>query len=79
MCDAEIVCESGRTRLVLGLGLWRLEGAGEDGESDVFQLLRHLGVAEILVQHDTVHQLCVLQFAPNLAVHLSGRQGFPSG
>lgn len=59
--------------LVLGLGLWRLERAGEDGNSDILQALGHLGVAHVLVQDNAPYQGCVFQLAPHLAIHLCDR------
>jgi len=45
---------------VLGLGLWGLEGAGEDHDLGVLDLLLHGGMGEVLVNDDTLNELGVL-------------------
>ena len=42
--------------LVLGLGLGRLEGAGEDGEARVMYLVGHLWMGEVLVDDNTLYE-----------------------
>lgn len=64
--------------LVLGLGLGRLEGAGQDGDAGVLQHARHLGVAEVLVDYDAVDQRRVFQAAPRFPLHLLARTCRPS-
>lgn len=56
--------------LVLGLGLGRLKGAGQDGDLGVLDLGRHLGVGEILVDDDALDEDGVLERAADLAVDL---------
>jgi len=48
---------------VLGLGLRGLEGAGEDLDLLVLHFLGHLGVLEVLVDHNSLDQLGLLQLA----------------
>mmetsp|Transcript_27580 Transcript_27580/g.60247 ORF Transcript_27580/g.60247 Transcript_27580/m.60247 type:complete len:315 (-) Transcript_27580:172-1116(-) len=55
--------------LVLGLGLRGLERASENGDLCVFDSLVHLRVANVLVEHDTVHQLRVFQLASHLGLN----------
>lgn len=45
---------------MLGLGLWGLEGAGEDDTLGIVDLLGHLGVRELLVDDDTFNERRVL-------------------
>jgi len=45
---------------VLGLGLWGLEGAGQNANLSVFDLLLHGRVGEVLVNNDTFNELGVL-------------------
>jgi len=45
---------------VLGLGLWGLEGAGEDDALGIVDLLGHLGVRELFVDDDTLNERGVL-------------------
>mmetsp|Transcript_9052 Transcript_9052/g.15310 ORF Transcript_9052/g.15310 Transcript_9052/m.15310 type:complete len:364 (+) Transcript_9052:294-1385(+) len=61
----------GDIQLMLSLGLGRLEGAGEDAHLHVLEALGHLRVAELLVDHDAVDQLRLLQAATRLAFHLN--------
>lgn len=56
--------------LVLGLRLWRFEGAGQDGQLGILYLIRHLGVGEILVDDNTLHEQRILKRTSDLAVHL---------
>jgi hypothetical protein len=55
---------------MLGLWLWRLEWTGEDGNLHIAQLLRHLGVREVLVDNDALHQHAVLHTAAHLSLYL---------
>lgn len=55
---------------VLGLGLWWLERACEDGDLGVSHLGRHLGVREVLVDNDTLDEKGILQSATDLSIHL---------
>ena len=57
--------------LMLCFGLWRLEGAGEQANAGIFQRLRHLGVRETLIQHQTVNQLGILQLASRLGLDIT--------
>jgi len=45
---------------VLGLGLWGLEGAGQDANLGVLDFLSHGGMGEVLVDDDTLDELGVL-------------------
>ena len=56
--------------LVLRLGLRGLEGAGEDGDLGILDLLRHLRVRDVLVEDDAVDQHGVLELAANLPFNL---------
>lgn len=47
-------------KLVLGLGLWGFEGAGEDAHLGVLDLLLHLGVREVLINDNTFNEFGVL-------------------
>jgi len=42
---------------VLGLGLWGLEGAGQDANLGVLDFLSHGGMGEVLVDDDTLDEL----------------------
>mmetsp|Transcript_8408 Transcript_8408/g.28854 ORF Transcript_8408/g.28854 Transcript_8408/m.28854 type:complete len:250 (+) Transcript_8408:2057-2806(+) len=55
---------------MLGLWLWGLEGAGQDGDLGVLDVLGHLGVRHVLVDHDPVDQLRVLDAPADLAFDL---------
>eukprot|EP00962_Isochrysis_galbana_P018199 scaffold5240_cov116-Isochrysis_galbana.AAC.7 len=57
-------------QLVLRLGLGRLERAGEHADLGVLDVLGHLRMRHVLVDHDAAHQLGVLERAADLAVHL---------
>mmetsp|Transcript_26953 Transcript_26953/g.54213 ORF Transcript_26953/g.54213 Transcript_26953/m.54213 type:complete len:288 (-) Transcript_26953:615-1478(-) len=56
--------------VVLGLGFGRLERTRQDAEPRVLDVLHHAGMTDVLVQHDTVHQLRVFHLPPSLALHL---------
>ena len=60
----------GDVQFMLGLGLGRLEGAGEDAHLGVLDLLGHLRMGELLVDDDAMDQLGLLQAAAGLALHL---------
>ena len=60
---------AGDIELVLGLGLGRLEGAGEDAHLCVLDRLGHLGVGDVLVDDDAVDELGVLEGPAGLALH----------
>ena len=51
---------------MLGLRLGRLKRTGEDGNLDIPQLLRHLGMREVLVHNDPLHEHAVLHASPHL-------------
>mmetsp|Transcript_1006 Transcript_1006/g.1808 ORF Transcript_1006/g.1808 Transcript_1006/m.1808 type:complete len:305 (+) Transcript_1006:748-1662(+) len=65
---AELVVVLDRLDLeaVLGLGLGGLEGAGQNADLGVLHLLHHLGVREVLVQHDSLDELAVGEGASGL-------------
>lgn len=63
------------------LGLWCLEGAGEDGDFGVGHLFGHLWVGEFLINQDTFDELSVLNAATcllldfnQLQIHISSLQ-----
>ena len=56
---------------VLGLGLWGLEGAGQNANLCVFDLLSHGGVGEVLVNNDTFNKLGVLDSTTRLGDNLN--------
>ena len=66
-----VLLDGGHFEFVFGLGLGGLEGAGEDCDLDVLELLGHLRVGEVLVHHHPLHQLGVLQLAPHFALHFN--------
>ena len=68
------VLGAGDVDVVLGLGLRRLEGAGQNADLRVLYHLRHLRVTDVLVDDDTVHQGRVLQAASGLAIDLFERK-----
>ena len=51
---------------MLGLRLWGLEGAGEDQNLGVVDLLDHLGMREVLVENNTLDELGVGEGATSL-------------
>src|SRR3546814_2590273 len=53
--------------LVGGLGLGRLEGAGQDDDLGILDLLGHLRVRHFLVEHDAMDELRLLKRATGLA------------
>jgi hypothetical protein len=55
---------------MLGLRLGRLKRTGEDGNLDIPQLLRHLGMREVLVHNDPLHQHAVLHASSHLRLQL---------
>jgi hypothetical protein len=57
-------------QLMLGLGLWGLESACEDGNLGVLDLGRHLRVREVLIDDDALDEDRVLQSSSNLAIDL---------
>ncbi len=61
--------------LVLGLGLWGLKGAGQDGKRYVLELLGHLRVREVLVDDDALNQSRVFHGPSDLALHLRCNTG----
>lgn len=56
--------------LMLGFGLRRLEGAGQDGQLGILYLIGHLGVREILVDDNTIYEQRVLEGTTDFAIHL---------
>ena len=52
---------------MLGLGLGRLEGAGEDEDLGIGDFLLHLRVREVFVDNDTSHEGSVFQAAASLS------------
>lgn len=56
---------------MLGLGFRRLKGACEDGDLRVSDNLGHLRMTELLVNHNALDELGVLQLSANLALHLN--------
>lgn len=63
------------THPVLCLGLGCLKGACQDGNLDIRQLLGHLWVAEVLVNHNALNQPGVLHGTPDLALNLLHHRG----
>jgi hypothetical protein len=55
---------------MLGLRLGRLKRAGEDGNLDIPQLLRHLRMREVLIHNDPLHQHAVLHASSHLRLQL---------
>lgn len=57
-------------KLVLGLGLGRLKGTGQDGQFGIPNFVGHLGVREVLVHDNTSDKQRVLEGSTDLAVNL---------
>merc|ERR1719478_1543788 len=56
--------------LVLRLGFWGFKRTREDAHLDVPDLLRHLGMAHVLVDDDALDQLRLLEPPAGLALRL---------
>lgn len=63
--------DGGDVELVLGLGLGGLEGASQDSQLGVQDLVGHLRMREVLVDNDTLDEQRVLEGTSDLAVHLN--------
>lgn len=57
-------------KLVLGLGLGRLKGTGQDGQFSIPNFIGHLGVREVLVHNNTADKQRVLERTTDLAIDL---------
>lgn len=57
-------------QLVLGLGLWGLKRAGQNGNLGILDLAGHLGVREVLVDDNSLDKNSVGQRTSNLAINL---------
>ena len=55
---------------MLGLGLWGLEGAGENDTLGIVDLLGHLGMREFLINNDTFNERRVLDGSSSLSDNL---------
>lgn len=59
----------GNLNVGLGLALLVLEGAVEENDSGVLNAPAHLGVCDVLVEHETVEDLAVLNLAAGNLLH----------
>lgn len=57
-------------KTMLGLWLWGLKGAGQDGNTCISDALLHLRVREILINDDSLNESCVLDASSSLSDHL---------
>ena len=65
-----VLFNAGNVQLVLGLGPWGLEGAGEDGNLGITNGTGHLRVRHVLVDDDSLNESGVLEGSSDLSINL---------